>query len=76
MSEYDINISRMFRTTKTGEKKSEIWAEIIDKDSCETLKKKIWWEDDEGTHHDETPSLPIDIRKAVDNAWIEKKRRW
>ena len=76
MSDYDVNISRMFRKTNNGMDRTEIWAEITDKNSCETLRKRIWWEDDDGVHHDETPTLPVDLRESVDNAWLEKKRKW
>ena len=56
--------------------KTEIWTEITDKETCKTITKRIWWQDDDGIYHDETPSLPIELRQDVDNAWIEKSRKW
>ena len=41
-----------------------------------TMNKLIWWEDNEGIFHDGTPGLPVDLREMVDNAWIEKSRKW
>ncbi len=76
MSEYNVNVGRMFKKGKNGITRTEIWAEITDKNSCERLRKRIWWEDDNGVHHDETPSLPVYLRESVDNAWIEKSRKW
>jgi len=76
MSDYDIDVSKMLVEGERGELKTEIWANITDKNTCQTTKKKIWWEDDNGIHHDETPNLPTNLRDAIDNAWLEKKRKW
>ena len=75
MSEYDVNITRMSKKGTSGNILSEIWAEITNTDNFETYKKRIFWQGDDGIHHDETPSLPVDFRDAVDNAWIEKRRK-
>jgi len=76
MSNYDVNIKRLLKESNTGDIKTEIWAEITNKDTHETIKKLIWWEDDEGIYHDETSDLPVELRGLVDNAWIEKSRKW
>jgi len=76
MSNYDVHIKRLLKESNTGNVKTEIWAEITNKDTHETIKKLIWWEDDEGIYHDETSDLPVELRGLVDNAWIEKSRKW
>jgi len=76
MSEYDVNIKRLLKEGETGNIKTEIWAEITNKNTCETMNRRIWWKDDNGIFHDGTPKLPVEFRDAVDNAWIEKSRRW
>jgi hypothetical protein len=76
MSEYDVNIKRLLKEGEKGDIKSEIWAEITNKNTCETMNRRIWWEDDNGVFHDGTPDLPIELQGDVDNAWIEKSRRW
>jgi len=76
MFEYDINIKRLLKGDGKDNIKTEIWAEITNRSTCETMNRRIWWEDDDGIFHDETPYLPIEFRDAVDNAWIEKSRKW
>ncbi|MEA3458551.1 MAG: hypothetical protein U9R21_07735 [Candidatus Thermoplasmatota archaeon] len=76
MSEYDVNIKRLLEEGKKGNIKTEIWAEITNLDTGKTMKKRIWWKDDDGVFHDGTSKLPVEFRDAVDNAWIEKSRRW
>jgi hypothetical protein len=76
MSDYDIEIHRRQKIGVAGATKTEIWAEINDKLTGKTITKLIWWEDDEGAFHDETPDLPVEIRDQIDNAWIEKCRKW
>ena len=76
MSEYDVNIKRLLKESKRDDIKTEIWAEITNRDTCETMNRRIWWEGEDGVFHDETPYLPIEFRDAVDNAWIEKSRKW
>ena len=49
---------------------------MTNKNTCETMNRRIWWEDDDGVFHDEAPDLPIELRGDVDNAWIEKSRKW
>jgi len=73
---YIVNINKLFKENSTGDKKTEIWAEITDIKNSTTMNRRIWWEDDNGVQHDETPNLPSEVREAVDNAWIEKKRKW
>lgn len=71
-----VEIERILKEGMEGKQKTEIWAKIIDPKTKKTKDILIWWEDDEGIFHDETPNLPADIRDIVDNAWIEKKRQW
>ena len=76
MSEYDVNIRRLLKGDGKDNIKTEIWAEITNRITYETMNRRIWWEDDDGVFHDEAPDLPIELRGDVDNAWIEKSRRW
>ena len=75
MSEYDINIKRLLKEGGKGNIKTEIWAEITNRSTYETMNRRIWWEDD-GVFHDGVPDLPMEVRGDVDNAWIEKSRKW
>ena len=76
MPNYDIDIRRLLMKDKDGVIKTEIRAKIIDRETGKIINKRIWWEDDDGFYHDGTPDLPIELRDAVDNAWIEKSRNW
>lgn len=76
MPDYNIKITKLLKERENGTMKTEIWTEITDRETRKTITKRIWWEDDEGVYHDETPSLPIELREDVDNAWIEKSRKW
>lgn len=76
MFNYEVNINRMFIKGQNGITRTEIWASVTNKKNCETFKKRIWWKDEKGVHHDDTSDLPIEIRKVVDNAWLEKRRKW
>ena len=76
MSEYDVNIKRLLKEGKKGDIKTEIWAEITNKKTYVTMTKRIWWEDDDGIYHDGTSELPVELLDVVDNAWIEKSRKW
>jgi len=76
LSEYDINIKKLLKEGEKGNIKTEIWAEITNRSNYETINRRIWWEDDDGVFHDGTPDLPIELRGDVDNAWIEKSRKW
>lgn len=71
-----VEVSRVIKEGIEGREKTEIWAKITDKNTKKTRDTLIWWEDDDGTFHDETPNLPADLRDKVDNAWIEKRRHW
>jgi len=75
MSDYNIEINKLVKEMENGIIKTEIWAEITDKETNETMKNRIWWKDDDG-YHDGLRDLPIEVRDAVDNAWIEKSRKW
>jgi len=75
MSKYKIKINKL-PSLKDSNNKSEIWAEITDLKNCTTMNKLIWWEDENGIYHDNTPELPVNLREKVDNAWIEQKRKW
>ena len=76
MPSYKVDIKKLFKKSDRGNKREEIWAEIINLEKDTTMNRRIWWEDENGVLHDETPNLPIDVREAVDNAWLEKKRKW
>jgi hypothetical protein len=54
----------------------EIWAKIQDIETNELKESLIFWEDEQGVYHDEMVQLTADIRNAIDNAWIEKRRKW
>ena len=62
MPNYDIVIHRKEKRGIAGALKTEIWAEINNNVTGETMTKLIWWEDDEGAFHDETPELPVELR--------------
>jgi len=76
LSDYDIEITRMIKDGERGNNKIEIWAEITNKETTTKMNKLIWWEDENGVFHDGTPGLPTELREKVDNAWIEKSRKW
>ncbi|MFO8078392.1 MAG: hypothetical protein R6U21_07120 [Thermoplasmatota archaeon] len=76
MTDYKIEIDRVIKKGIAGKDKTEIWAKIKNIKTSESEKKLIWWEDEDGVFHDETPNLPNEIRDKVDNAWIEKRRQW
>lgn len=69
-----IKIHRVIKEGGQGKQKTEIWAKIMDKEKNETEDALLWWEDDEGTFHDESPNLPVHLRDLVDNAWIEQRK--
>jgi hypothetical protein len=75
MSDYNIEINKLLKEMKNGDIKTEIWAKITNKETDETIKNRIWWEDENG-YHDGVSDLPNEVRDAVDNAWIEKSRKW
>jgi len=56
--------------------KQRRWAKILNLDTKEQTETLIFWQDEQGVFHDETPNIPADMRDAVDNAWIEKRRIW
>jgi hypothetical protein len=76
LSEYEIEISKMIKERKNGRIMTEIWARILNKKTCKRMNKRIWWEDENGIYHDGANGLPVELREAVDNAWIEKSRKW
>ena len=76
MPGYDIEIHKLLKEGKDGSIKTEIWTKITDKQTYKTISKRIFWEDDDGVYHDETPSLPAELRGRIDNVWIEKSRKW
>ena len=71
-----VEISRVIKEGIEGKLKTEIWAKITDLNKKKTTDTLIWWEDDNGIFHDETPNLPVDVRDIIDNAWIEQRRHW
>ena len=76
MSDYSVNVKRLLKEGKEGDQTTEIWAEITDKKTSKTINRRIWWKDNEGISHDETPFLPVEFRGMVDKAWLEKGKRW
>ena len=76
MSVYDIKINRLLKEGDRGDIKTEIWAEITDQETNTIMNKLIWWQDEKGVFHDNTPNLPVHLRKLIDNAWIETSRKW
>ena len=76
MSNYDIDIKKLQTRDENGNIVTEIWAEITNKETYEIIHQRIWWEDGDGVFHDATANLPIELREDVDNAWIEKSRKW
>ena len=75
MTAYNVKIDKVLKSGLAGDK-TEIWARITNLETSETMDKLIWWEDENGIFHDETSSLPVELRSIVDNAWIEKRRHW
>ena len=75
MPEYTIKIRKKLRKNTKDKSKTEIWAEIKNIRTGITMNKLIWWKDNNGIYHDGTVDLPTDLRKIVDNAWIERCRR-
>ena len=73
MSDYHIDICKKENPGGVGKAKTEIWAEILDKANGTTTTRLIWWEDRDGSFHDETPYLPAELRDHIDNAWIQKR---
>jgi hypothetical protein len=65
----------MLNRDKKENIKEEIWAEIINVDNGKKQKMLIWWKDNEGFYHDESPNLPIEFRDIVDNAWIRSANK-
>ena len=76
MTRYKVELSRILKKGLNGKDKTEIWANIKNMESCSTTKKLVWWEDEKGHFHDESPNLSCELRDIIDNAWIEKKRYW
>lgn len=76
MSSRMVKIDKVIKEGIEGKQKTEIWAKITDPKTNKKTESLIWWEDDDGIFHDETPNLPVHLRDIVDNAWIEKKRHW
>ena len=76
MGDYNIKIDKIIKEGHEGKHKTEIWAKIEDLGSGTVMNKLIWWEDENGVYHDETPDLSTDLRKAIDRVWIETSRKW
>ena len=76
MTEYKVELDRILKKDVEGKAKTEIWAKILNLDTKEQTETLVFWQDEQGVFHDETPNIPADMRDAVDNAWIEKRRIW
>ena len=76
MNAYNILLDRICKEDFQGNKKTEIWARIQDIETKEEKETLIFWQDEQCIYHDETPNMPADLRSAIDNAWIDKRRIW
>jgi len=76
MPDYSVKIRKKLRKNTKDKSKTEIWAEIKNMHTGITMNKLIWWKDNNGIYHDGTVDLPADLREIVDNAWIERCRKW
>jgi hypothetical protein len=76
MTDYKVELNKIIKDEIKGKQKTEIWANITNLNTNESMDKLIFWKDDNGVLHDETPNLPTEIRDKIDNLWIEKKRIW
>lgn len=74
MYEYDVTIYSK-KESLLNHRLEEIWAKIMNLSTGELIDFCIWWKDDKGRIHDESPNLPIELRDLVDNAWIESCRK-
>ncbi len=72
--EYNIKIYRR-KTSSMKYHRDEIWANIHNLKTGKSKKVCIWYKDNKGISHDETPNLPAKLRSIVDNAWIESFRK-
>lgn len=73
LHEYTIKIFKKKKSV-TPHHLDEIWAKVQHVKTGESKEFCIWYKDDEGIIHDETPNLPTKLRSLVDNAWIESCR--
>ena len=76
MTDYKVELNKIIKEGVEGKQKTEIWANITNLNTNESMDKLIFWKDDNGVLHDETPNLPTEVRDKIDNLWIEKKRIW
>jgi hypothetical protein len=76
MIDYKVELNKIIKDGVEGKQKTEIWANITNLNTNESMDKLIFWKDDNGVLHDETPNLPTEVRDKIDNLWIEKKRIW
>ena len=76
MTDYDIEIKKLVNKGTNDMLKTEIWAILTERKTGKKITQRIWWEDDEGVYHDGVAALPVEIRDSIDNAWLEKSRRW
>ena len=74
LQEYDVTIYDK-KDSLPYHRLDEIWAKIFNPSTGESIKACIWWKDDKGRFHDESPNLPVELRDVVDNAWIESFRK-
>jgi hypothetical protein len=74
LNEYDVTIYDK-KDSLLNHRLEEIWAKIMNITTGESMDVCIWWKDDKGRIHDESPKLPIELRDIVDNAWIENLRK-
>ena len=69
--DYKVEIEEILKKDQEGRNITEIWAKIINIKTNDTIKKLIWWKNEDGIVHDESKELPIEFRDMVDNAWLQ-----
>jgi hypothetical protein len=76
MKKYYIDIFETSLNSKKTENKKEIWVKITNRNNENTIKKRLFWTDNNGILNDESVNLPSKFRDLVDNIWIEKSCKW
>ena len=69
--DYKVEIEKILKKDQEGRNITEIWARIINIKTNDTIKKLIWWKNEDGIVHDESKELPIEFRDMVDNALLQ-----
>ncbi len=72
-SDYEVEINRALKKETKDKTKIELCGKTTSRNIKKITNDCIWWKDDDGMFHDETPQLPIKIREDADNIRIEKR---